>query len=400
MAFDLAKLRWTVTADLSEAADPWLRFEQSAVVTPFQRFAWVKAWHEVYGAPAGAKVAIVCAHSGDRLLALFPLAIERLWGARCLTWVARRWNDYNAPLLDPEFLASLSDDDIGGIWRQLADCAGGADLCLVGNQPSEIGGRRNPFAHFSAAPEASSAHSLALGSDWPSFEAHLFSRATLRRLRDKGRSLAKDGPVDVRRIDDPGEQASVVATLLDWKSAQLAARGSLNPFEDERASRFLQTLVRAGGDTSEVHAIFLAGAPVAAILALRVPDGLLIYQMAYDLGPVSRRSPGRLLLRHLIMEMVQDGRRRLDFSTGDEDYKVELCDRHLLLTQTAQGFTPAGTILAAALRAKLALKRAIKARPGLLALLEATHRRLKQVRPRPAPRLAPGHIDPVKAAAE
>jgi CelD/BcsL family acetyltransferase involved in cellulose biosynthesis len=89
--------------------------------------------------------------------------------------------------------------------------------------------------------------------------------------------------------------------------------------------------------------------------------------MAYDDGPTSRRSPGRLLLNHLIEAlMAEKTYDLLDFSVGDASYKKEICNRTTELTNSIMAHSPTG--LPAVLKERLgtSLKAAIKSNPALL----------------------------------
>ena len=378
-AFHLDNLIWKVTRDLAAAEPTWSQLEYGAPATPFQRYAWIAAWYDAIGRQDGAEIAIVCAFANDRPVALFPLAVERKAGMRCLTWAAHRWNDYNAPLLAPEMVDAITKDDVGPIWRQVINCIGGVDLAQLDKQPSQIAGRPNPFAGYSATPEATSAHAVRLGSDWPSFASSQFNRATLRRLREKENRLEKIGTLRFTRIMGSDEKAKAIKILLEWKHAQLNECGARNPFCDARVASFLADAACDASEFVEIHALELDGNPIAIVLALTRPDGLLVYQTAYGNGPLARHSPGRILLNRLMEKLICDGQTILDLSLGNEGYKAGLCNIHLDLHCTIRAYSLSGIVPAVILRGRLSIERWVKARPRLLGALQTAHKYARKI---------------------
>ncbi|MCH9809457.1 MAG: GNAT family N-acetyltransferase [Alphaproteobacteria bacterium] len=370
-------IRWEVHSDLSSAALPWTHLENTGVHTPFQRRTWLEAYLETIG--KGDRPCIVVGHQNDRPVAVFPLCIVQCFGTKRLEWLGQDYSDYNAPLCDRRWLESLSQDDADSIWRSVRKAVGGVDVTFMAKQPLFIEDIPNVFVHGNEATEAANAHLLSLEESSEALFKKKFSRGTQRRLKEKSRRLSKEGNVQFERIADPTDKSRLTKIILSWKSAQLAGQGARNPFATRAAKDFLIAAAHKC-DSIGVYTLCVNDEPLAGIITLEADGGPLIYQMAYAAGPLSRCSPGRVLLNQLIDFCIDRGDQHIDFTTGDEDYKLALCDVHSTLQRTIAGHTLVGKLIAVPLHSRLWLKRQIKSRKRSMNMLQSANRKWQALR--------------------
>ncbi len=383
----LNALSWKRIDTFSEAQETWKHLETVSNHSPFQKFEWLQSFYSTFGAGDETKLAIMVGENDDGApVALFPLCIRKRWGIRTLEWIGQSLNDYNTPIIASQVHDSGTQLSNAQVWNDIVACIGDVDVISLLRQPCGLAGQQNPFSHFNSDVEASSAHALKLGDDWPSFAKSTFSKSTLRRLKEKSRKLAKQGQISYTRHTAQEDRAQTMSLILEWKCRQLEATGARNAFEDRRSFEFLRRAADSCRDGLEIITLDLDGIPIAGVVTLTACNGPLIYVMSYDQGPFSRSSPGMILLHHVIETAINDNQEILDFSVGDEPYKVALCNSKTEMRQTIKGCSSKGKIVANFLQARLHLKRKIKQSDRLMDILQRGnkwHGQFKNIATRP-----------------
>ncbi|MCH9766128.1 MAG: GNAT family N-acetyltransferase, partial [Alphaproteobacteria bacterium] len=368
-------LSWKCFDNFSQAYEAWRHLEKVSDHSPFQKFEWLQSYYTTFDSGDETELAIMVGENEDGVpVALLPLCIRKRWGVRTLEWIGQHLNDYNAPIVASQLLGDGDRFATAQAWDDIIARIGGVDVISLLRQPCVLSGMQNPFAHFSSDIEASSAHALKLGSDWPSFAKSTFSKSTLRRLKEKSRKLSKQGHVSYTWHRSQEDRDQAVSRILEWKCQQLVATGARNAFEDRRSTEFLTRAADSCGDALQIITLDLDGFPIAGIITLTAGNGPIIYVMAYDQGPHSRSSPGMILLHHVIETAINDNQKMLDFSVGDEPYKVALCNSKTEMRQTIKGCSAQGKIVAKLLQGRLRLKRKIKQSDSMMKLLQRGNR--------------------------
>lgn len=362
---------WSMMTSLEDCAEDWAALEERAVSTPFQSRAWLAA--ACRAEPANRRPAIIIGRRHGRAELIFPLAIEQGALGGTLRWLGDRWNDYNVPIVDRDLFRALSRDDAAAIWERVLTCAGAPPASILRRQIEAVQGLPNPFAHWHRVEETSRAHAVTLGTDWEAFYATIFRSSTRKRLREKLRKFEAGGKLTFVTTDDPVRMPTLLFRLLDWKAEQIVARGGRNALESEVSRSFLADFIATPGNGARLHALCVDDEPLAIILTLDGQKTLLVYQMAYGSGPLSRHSPGRVLVNYVMRLAVEEQRQLLDFTVGDEDYKLEICDVTTGLSSSIAAHSAAGQPAALLARGTLGLKRRIKANPRVLELCLRAH---------------------------
>ena len=366
-----------ICRDMAAAAEIWSSFQVTAEMTPFQRHEWLDRWLERL--PARNKVAPLIALVFERgqIRLIAPLAIETGVIARRLVWLGQKVNDYNAPLVDTDWLTRLRPDAARQIWRRITHCDHGADYVHLTRQPAYLGTCRNPFIDADAAPYSCDSHFLTLSRDWQQLYGNLRSAKSRRRLREKVRRLKKSGPIGFRRIRGRDAVVTMIATLLEWKQEQLNRRGSRNPFTDGQIGEQLVSMAtdpRTSGMV-RVYSLEVNGHAVAATVALAQGGVFNFYVCAYNDAGHRNSSPGTIMLVKLIELASRAGFAKFDFSMGDEPYKAEWCNGLLAISHQTEPLTILGLPCAVLARLSIAAKRGIKANEPLFTALQTVNAR-------------------------
>jgi CelD/BcsL family acetyltransferase involved in cellulose biosynthesis len=331
-------LQIQVFDSVSAAAAAWRDVQARASgMTPFQSFEWQQALVETFGLDRSGSIRIVVGRKRSRPVVIVPLMLSRRLGCRRLSWLGSFRTDYNGPLIDREVAESCTADERAALLAACFEAAGPADLLWLEKQ---LGDSMSPPAPgYRIARHFYRAHALTLEGTWELTRERLYSKNTMRRLREKERQLAKRGPVSFHRLETRAEISAAIRDLIGWKQAQLRSHGKASPF----GARDQVFFVRLAADAriAEVFSLTAGNRTVAVCFALPGDGALYIYQMAYD-AEAAAASPGHLLLNNVLELAVSDGRSVVDFTIGDEPYKLKICDRSRDVVRSWAPLTPVG----------------------------------------------------------
>ena len=95
-------------------------YHDSPLATPFQSWAWLYSWWEFYG--ESYKLRLITLRSGDLLVGLIPLMLERRWGFVRLLFIGTGPTDYLDVLVREGWEAEVSEAGVHAIkglgsWR-------------------------------------------------------------------------------------------------------------------------------------------------------------------------------------------------------------------------------------------------------------------------------------------
>ncbi len=363
-----AALDVSVHRDIGALADIWREFEQTADCTVFQSFAWHRAWQATIGKLRGAVPAIVVGRRDGRMLFMFPFAVvPRLFG-RALIWSAGDVSDYNAPLLAHGFSDVVEKDHFLSLFENALKRIAAEtpfDSVILDKMPERIGGQANPFMALATDVHPDGAHRMALTGDWESFYAAKRSSGTRRNDRKKRKRLGEFGAVAFVAPTAPAEVQRNLDVMFEQKTEALKEMGAHDFFGRPGHRDFFTALAmdpenRGAFQVSQLR----VGEDIAAASFGADFRGAFYHLIAsYCRGPLASWGPGAAHLRDLIAQAIGRGCTAFDFTLGDESYKLEWCEVHLVLHDHRAAATWRGIPETYLGRALTALKRIVKQNP-------------------------------------
>ncbi len=305
----------------------------------FGRHAWLRAWHDTMGASAGVVPAIVVL-ADARVRMVLPLGIRRSKGVRVLEFLGGTVTDYNAPLADPAFAASLDASSVQALWTRIGAVLPPHDIVRLVRMPASLdapGGAGeaqvpNPLVHLPGASAAGLARSVALPDSYAALAASLRRKFRQDTIRCR-RLLENEGSVRLLVADDDATMRTVIAAVKPMKSRRWTDTGSRDWFANADFADFYDAM---GGMTlpeGRVHgsALTVGDTLVAAHLGLVYRDRFYLLLVGWKSDGWQRFSTGRLIIDALMQATIDDGLRVFDFTVGDEAYKREWVDTELPL---------------------------------------------------------------------
>jgi CelD/BcsL family acetyltransferase involved in cellulose biosynthesis len=369
--------------DLMVTDDPrlieswWRGFETVATGSPYQRMDWVRAYLDTLGKADGETSRVVIGRDASGATALIlPLTVRASGPVRVAGPVGGAHANYHAPLWRPGASFGNPAALLASIGRLV-----GADVVAFPFMPRAWNGEANPLAPANAPPGVSQAYRLALGASGEEVLSRVLSRDGRKKLRHKSKKLSEIGALALRQAVTPAEVEVVLATFFAHKAERRRSIGLPNPFEVPAAREFLRRAclagLEAGTPAVELYGLYAGERLVATLAGAADPSRLSAMVLSFDAGDgeVARRSPGDLLLSHLIEEQCRRGRAVLDLGVGEARYKDTFCDGVDDLADVLVPVTPLGHAYAALAGVRRETKRFVKRTPWAWSLVTRLRRR-------------------------
>jgi CelD/BcsL family acetyltransferase involved in cellulose biosynthesis len=313
-------------AELEALAPAWDALAEE-VRAPFGAPAWALAWWR-HLAPRGARLAVVAAHDGGRLVGLAPFFASRRLGVTELRLIsadfASRADILCRPGRESEVAAALAAALADGVrpdalrWEGI-DAATEWPQRLSRRWPGE---RTHTIAHELTRPGPV----LELDAH-PSYEDWLGakSRHFRRRLRQGRRAIERRGARF--RLSDRASLAGDLASFERLHTARWRRRGGSTAVN----AATMRMLREAGDELIEPGRFRLwmldgpGGEPVSAELLLAAGGEVTSWNGGFD-EAWGRLSPGIATLDVAIEDAYERGDLRLDLGGGAAGYKDRLAD--------------------------------------------------------------------------
>jgi len=278
--------------------------------TPFQSWAWARAWLQTVG--AGRTVASLLLRDGRDAVALIPLYRSRgPW--QSLRFIGTGNSDYLLPIIRPgyEAVTQACLDELVATGR--------GDLLDLHQVPDH-----HPLAAgFPTAERTDQSRCLRLSLP-PRFDDYVprLSKSLRYEVRRRDKGLYKEGraTLDVARTED--EARTAWNTFLDLHSRRWRRRGLPGAFALPAVRRLHEAWIPLAHQAGEVVWITLRHdqRPVGVWYGMRTPRTWYFFQSGFD-PAAAALSPGTVLVAEAIRLAIEDGATGFDFLRGDEPYK-------------------------------------------------------------------------------
>ena len=360
--------RLGVFRSFADAEALWRSLESTAVLTPYQRFDFLRLWHEHIGAREGVVPLIAVAFDlNGEPLCLLPLGKFARGPFPVARFLAGKHANYNFGLwrrgvsLSREFVERL----IEGIAQAESDLA----ALELFNQPYSWQGVENPLTQLAHQPSPSVGYRLRLGEPGEAVLTRQLSVSYRSRLRGREKRLAKLPGYRYFVANTDEEVTRCLDAFFAQKRAHMQALRIPNPFDEPQVQAFLRAACRVGiqgGDRiMEIHALE-GGGEVLALYA-GVTDGKRYSAMvtSYTSSEHSKLSPGIGAFAHAVKNTADRGFEMIDLGVGEAEYKLLYCNETEELFDSFIPLSPAGHAIVPLLRAQAGLKRFVKTTPAL-----------------------------------
>lgn len=294
----------------------WNALASRGTNSVFQTYQWHRSWWNTYGGQY--EPLFVTVSDGYGTVGVAPLCAEKTrTGARVLRFVGGNRADYC------DLLGGSNADTVAGILRGLSDYPDW-DIVDLGGIPSqsatlpiltslcERAGFRLMMHDQFVCP------TLVLRGHEPAARRMLDKPSLRRRVKYFQRS----GRLDFKDLTTAPEIEPHLDSFFEQHTARWRNTSSPSLFHETANRAFYRELTSRLGGTGWLLFSIVAfdDRPVAYHYGFDYNDTLIYYKPSFA-PALAARSPGLVLIRHLIARALEEGRRELDFTIGDEPFK-------------------------------------------------------------------------------
>lgn len=282
----------------------------------FQTYQWHRSWWHTYGRRHEPLFLTVADAHATRGVA--PLYVEETAaGSRVVRFLGDGRADYC------DLLAGNDPKTVAAMVRGLLDYKHW-DMAELGSIPAEspsvgmlksvceaVGFRVMVLDQFVCPTLLVRGHETAA--------RRLLDKSSLRRRQNY---FERSGKLSFRDLTGASEIAPHLDRFFDQHTTRWSGTSTPSLFCDSINRAFYRDLMfRLDGTKWLLFSLIeFDGHPIAFHYGFDYNDAVLWYKPSFDPAFASR-SPGLVLVRHLIRRALDDGRRELDFTIGDEPFK-------------------------------------------------------------------------------
>jgi CelD/BcsL family acetyltransferase involved in cellulose biosynthesis len=310
----------------------WRALElRCANASVFLTWDWQWLWWQSYGRLCRGTPCVLVARSGDEVVGVLPLYVQRqrslgVLPIRLLRMVGTGGDtspDDLGPMVADEHLGEVSRafarhivHGLGGWNRlQLSDLRPRTEFVQALQQNAAAAGlvvHESESARIPWGP---------LPATWADYLASLSSNRR-QQLRQRRRRFEKLEGARFRVCSDDGELDAVFARLADLHRRRWQSRTERHAFSTPAYMAFHGELVRALNARGRLRlfALEAEGEMIAVLYCMRFRDELLYFQGGFD-PQRADVSPGQVLMGHAIEAAIAEGCTVFDMLKGDYDHK-------------------------------------------------------------------------------
>jgi CelD/BcsL family acetyltransferase involved in cellulose biosynthesis len=311
-------------ADFAELRSEWNDLlRRSRFDTLFLTWEWQTHWWACLGSERGP-LFVLTARTDDRLVGILPLyRMPGSLGQTLHVVGCIEVSDYLDLIVETGHEQAVYAAFLDWLAGPDAPDWDAVDLC---NQPAYS------LAH-SLLPESARARGwrvdvsqedvcpiVPLPGDWDAYLESL-DKKQRHEIKRKLRRIEREAPAYRLRCVDQGPE--VTAAMRAFIQLHRLSRSDKNAFMTPGMEAFFHDIALMAAEASWLRLAFLDidDHPVAGYFCFNYGSDLLIYNSGYDPQAYPQLSPGWVLLAGLIRTAISEGRTRVDFLQGNEDYK-------------------------------------------------------------------------------
>jgi CelD/BcsL family acetyltransferase involved in cellulose biosynthesis len=319
---------------------------ERSVATPFQSPVWLAT---LYGGllqhNSASPLVLVVRRGADKSLAMvLPLVRRRYSMLRVIEFADLRVSDYVSPVTDAAtFAALLADRECVARVRALVRPY---DLLRIGKLADNALELERLFGIGRRELMGMSAYETSLEDNYEAWREERLGRSYCKELDKKARQLHRRGVVRFEATEDEEEIARTFEALRVYRGLRFGNHedGTGDLLQVPAYYDFYLGLATEGrGRYTRIYEMTVDGQTVAGALGLVDRDGsVLVVLSGFDHDNFRSQSLGSLLFQEIARDTIERGGRVLDFTIGDEPYKLTFGAKPEPMWQVTRAGSPLG----------------------------------------------------------
>ena len=287
----------------------------SATNTIFQTFQWHAAWWRSYGSVYRA--CIIAGLNRGRLVGIAPLMIS---SAGRMSFIGDGRSDFHDVIVAEPHKAAFLDAVFSLLqgrrkeWISLAF----TNIPDSSSTPTTVIELCRKYGVFPLVQRDVVNHVLDVAGD-PEQARAIMDKPDLRR---RSNYFLRTGVLKYSLIEDRVAAERYLPIFFEQHRKRWKRNWTRSIFESPLNRQFYEELLKELLLSHWLHWSMLefGGKPIAFNFGFDYNGVLTWYKPSFDVA-IAKRSPGKVLLRHLIGHALEHGRKELDFTVGDEPFK-------------------------------------------------------------------------------
>lgn len=352
----------------------------ASAASAFQHPLWLQSLYaKLLGSNNATPLVITVRHADRSLAMVLPLVKRRYAALRVVEFADLRVSDFVAPVANAEdFDAVLAD---AAAVTRLRALLRPYDLLRIGKLDDAGLPMHRLFGIREAGRMATNAYAVPLEGDFDAWRAKYLNRSYAKELDKKARQLDRKGRVEFGCVTAPADIIESFAALKIFRRDRFELNGGGELLQVPEYFDFYSSVgLAADGKFARIYRLSLDGMPIGVAMGLAHRGSFLVIMVGFTQTEFKNQSVGSLMLQQLARDCIARGETLLDFTIGDEPYKLIFGAKprpmlQMMRSGSALGFV-AGT--------------AIERLPAAKALARNLFHRNSHV---PAPRVAAAQIE-------
>jgi len=303
----------------------WKNFEEQAIMTPFQSWAWLAHWYETVGDPLFTVTPqVVHIYDHEETIAIIPLSIRKRFGAKLLEWMGGINTDYMGPLIHPDF---KEKNGINDLWPSIINKLKKYDIIHFEKQMESTKAFLCQIGVEYKIDQKLNAYNVNLPANWDTYFNGL--KKNLRSdSRRQQRRLKEIGTLEFVCANNFKDKNEIIKTMITQKRRRYQETGVSDFLALEEYRKFYKGLASIQSEKLNIHcsSLILDGTKVATHVGFVDKTTFFYLMPTYEGGEWEKYSPGRLLLIELFNWAINNNLKFFDFTIGGEAYKKDWCN--------------------------------------------------------------------------
>ncbi len=352
----------TVYNEIVDISQIWLKFQRHAVSTLQQSFQWCNAWQQTVGKTSGCSPRILLGRdAAGKVVFILPLQVRQSFGLTILEWHSYPGVNYGYGLFDRDFLPQASQWFAAEL-DNILNAIGPFDVLSLQDLPVKLHGQEHPLLAHANLKAANRAYAMNLQPDFDALYAAKRSVATRKSHRKRDARLRAMGELSFGLPRNTQEAHKILDEVFSHQAQRLAQSGVHGIFGKTEREFFHLLIDETNGRDPFLlpYVLKCNGETLAVMLGGNASGIFWPFISSMSPGAAQKHSPGDYVLRHAIEACCKLGLTKLNFASGDSNYKLQWSDEIIDLSTILKARNVRGLFWVSASTLALTTKRFIK----------------------------------------
>ena len=295
-------------------------FEASAA-TAFQHPRWLTALYAGLLLHNNAEpLIIVVRRTADKSLAMVLPLVRRHYGLlKAVEFADLRVSDYTAAVVERRMFIVLAGQS--SVQRRIMRLLKPYDVLRIGKLADGALRMNRLFGVPEPRRMRTNSYAVPLMAPFDEWRAQYLNGSYAKELSKKMRQLERKGTVVFERVTDEGALRETFEALRVFRRDRFEAKGGGELLQVPAYFDFYLDIA-AEASLARVYRMTLNGTTIGAALGLSHKGELLVILSGFTQTDYKNQSVGSLLFEQIGKHYIAEGGKLLDFTIGDEPYKM------------------------------------------------------------------------------